>query len=81
MPSRTGIAIGFVSKEGTSQDFYEVWLSGVVGEEVDTPVIGLVVNGEREIPVMVKWRLNRLGDRHYSVARETSYKQYAFLQS
>lgn len=62
MPVGTVVAVGFVSKEGVPQYFDEIGLLAVVGEEVDTPVVGLVGDGEREVPVVVERGFSRLSD-------------------
>src|SRR6056297_2562341 len=46
---------------------------------MDTPVVGLVVGGEREVPVVVERGFCRLSDQHYSIAREMSYKHIWIL--
>ena len=70
MPVGTVVAVGLVSEECASQYFYEIWLPRVVGEEVDTPVVGLVVDGEREVPVVVERGFSWLSNRHYTIPRE-----------
>ncbi|MGM0389703.1 hypothetical protein [Natrinema limicola] len=55
MPVGAVVAVGLVAEEGVLQDFDEIGLPGVAGEEVDTAVVGLVVDGEREVPVVVEW--------------------------
>lgn len=54
VPISTGVAVGFVSEEGTPQYFNEIGFLGVVDEEVDTPVVSLVVDGEREVPLVIE---------------------------
>lgn len=79
MPISAVVAVGLVSEEGTPKDFNEIWLIGVVGEKVDTPVVGLAADGEREVPIVVKRGFSRLSERHYSIAREMKYKIVCIL--
>lgn len=62
MPTSAVVAVGLVSEEGTSKDFNEIGLLGVVGEEVYAPVVGLAADGEREVPVVVERGFSKLYD-------------------
>jgi len=79
MPISAVVAVGLVSEEGTPKDFNEIGFLGLVGEEVNTHVVGLAADGEREVPIVVKRRFSRLSERHYSIAREIPYKIVCIL--